>query len=127
MEILVDKLIGIKYFNKIVVRINFYFFHFLMKIFSLSNMISSCFWAIVVVIWSINIFWGNDPGFGVFLVILSFLYFPLFSPWIIKKIWTSFGNILKILLGICILWAALGVGELWDKIDLMIWYFHHFI
>ena len=24
----------------------------------------------------INTFWGNDPGFGVFLILLSFVYFP---------------------------------------------------
>jgi hypothetical protein len=24
----------------------------------------------------VNTFWGNDPGFGVFILLLSFVYFP---------------------------------------------------
>jgi hypothetical protein len=68
----------------------------------------------------INTFWGNDPGFGIFIILLSFIYFPPVNS-ILRKV-TGFyiPRILKILLGIFILWAALGVGELFDKIDLMI-------
>ena len=69
----------------------------------------------------INTFWGNDPGFGVFIILLSFVYF-LPVDVIVKKI-NDFSipgiGIVKIILGIFILWAALGVGELFDKIDLM--------
>ena len=69
----------------------------------------------------VNTFWGNDPGFGVFILLLSFVYFLPVND-ILKKM-TGFSipgmGIVKILLGIFILWAALGVGELFDKIDLM--------
>lgn len=69
----------------------------------------------------INCFWGNDMGFGIFLVILSFIYFLPVNE-IFKKL---FGvsipklRLLKILLGIFIIWAAFGVGELFDKIEMM--------
>ncbi|HYV04363.1 MAG TPA: hypothetical protein VFB82_07250 [Blastocatellia bacterium] len=69
----------------------------------------------------VNTFWGNDPGFGVFILLLSFVYFLPVND-ILKRI-TGFSiprmGVAKILLGICILWASLGVGELFDKIHLM--------
>lgn len=75
---------------------------------------------VVLAIGIINMGWGNDPGFGVLFVLLSFTYFPP-SNVLFRKI-TSFGipMLVKIILGIFILWAALGVGELLDKINLMI-------
>ena len=69
----------------------------------------------------INTGWGNDTGFGIFLVILSLIYFLPVNA-IFKKITGSTIpaiRILKILLGIFIIWAVLGVGELFDKIELM--------
>ena len=69
----------------------------------------------------VNTFWGNDSAFGVFILLLSFVYFLPVND-ILKK-WTGFHIpkfwILKLLLGIVILWAALGVGELFDKIEMM--------
>lgn len=68
----------------------------------------------------INMFWGNDFGFGVFLLLLSFLYFPPVNVLLKKRFGFSVHYLVKIFLGIFILWAALGVGELFDKIDLML-------
>jgi len=78
------------------------------------------FGTVVFAIGIINTFWGNDTFFGIFILLLSFVFFPPANQ-IIKK-WTGFSVhwILKILLGLFILWAALGVGELFDKIDLML-------
>jgi len=85
------------------------------------NIISWIFGAVFFAIGVVNTFWGNDPGFGVFILILSLVYF-LPANDILKKM-TGFSisrmGIVKILLGIFILWAALGVGELFDKIALM--------
>lgn len=83
------------------------------------NLFSWFFGMIVVAIGVVNTFWGNDPGFGIFLLLLSFVYFPPAD--IIMKEITGFTihRFLKIGLGLFILWAALGVGELFDKIDLM--------
>jgi hypothetical protein len=69
----------------------------------------------------VNTFWGNDPGFGIFILLLSLVYFLPVND-ILRKI-AGFTipklYILKILLGLFIIWAALGVGELFDKIELM--------
>lgn len=67
----------------------------------------------------INVFWGNDPEFGVLIVLLSFVYFPPVAE--VTKERFDFGVPvwLKILLGIGIFIMLLGVGELFDKIDLM--------
>lgn len=67
----------------------------------------------------LNVFWGNDPGFGIFLLLLSFVYFPPANTVLKKKTGFSIPGIIKIALGIFILWAALGVGELLDKIGMM--------
>jgi hypothetical protein len=85
----------------------------------LGSIISWLFGLIVLTIGLVNTFWGNDPGFGIFLVLLSLVYLPpantVFRKWTGRAIPLA----VKIVLGIFILWAALGVGELFDKIDLM--------
>ncbi|MEX2233110.1 MAG: hypothetical protein WD824_13190 [Cyclobacteriaceae bacterium] len=83
------------------------------------NMISWLFGIAVFAIGVVNAFWGNDPGFGVFLILLSFVYFPPLTAILKKRTGLSIGPIVKIGLGIFIIWASLGVGELFDKIDLM--------
>jgi hypothetical protein len=85
------------------------------------NIISWIFGVLFFAIGVVNTFWGNDPGFGVFIVLLSFVYFLPVDDYLKK--FTGFSiprmGILKILLAVFILWASLGVGELFDKIDLM--------
>lgn len=85
------------------------------------NIISWIFGIAFFAIGVINTFWGNDPEFGVFIVLLSFIYFLPVNA-ILRKIFSfsiSQMGIVKIILGIFIIWAALGVGELFDKIELM--------
>ena len=77
------------------------------------------FWCIIFTIGLINTFWGNDPFFGVFLVVASFMYLPFLSSWFSKTFFTI-PKWFKIGLGIFMLWAALGVAELFDKIALML-------
>ncbi len=88
-----------------------------------SNMIGWIFGIAVFAAGVVNTFWGNDPEFGVFLLLLSFVYFPPTTTILndIAKQWVGFRvpTIAKIALGIFIIWATLGVGELFDKIDLM--------
>lgn len=74
---------------------------------------------VVLAVGLLNTFWGNDPGFGVFLMLLSIIYFLLVNTWLRNKTNYSVPAILKILLGILIIRAALGVGELFGKINLM--------
>ncbi|WP_210489138.1 hypothetical protein [Rufibacter aurantiacus] len=83
---------------------------------SLSNWL---FGLVVFAIGIVNTFWGNDPGFGVFLLLLSFVYFPPAINYIKSRFGLSLPIWIKIALGLFIIWAALGVGELFDKINLM--------
>ncbi|MER2997686.1 hypothetical protein [Pontibacter populi] len=69
----------------------------------------------------VNTFWGGDTGFGIFIVLLSLIYFlPVndilykMTGFTIPKMW-----LVKILVGLFIIWAAMGVGELFDKIEMM--------
>ena len=83
------------------------------------NLISWLFGIVVIAIGVVNTFWGNDPGFGIFMLLLSLVYFPPLTAIFKEKTGFSIPGLLKFFLGIFILWAALGVGELFDKIDLM--------
>lgn len=85
------------------------------------TIISWIFGTLFFAIGFVNTFWGNDPAFGVFIILLSLIYFLPVNE-IMKKI-TGYRipkmRLLKILVGIFIIWAAMGVGELFDKIELM--------
>jgi cobalamin biosynthesis protein CobD/CbiB len=75
--------------------------------------------AFFIIIGFINTFWGNDPGYGLFVVALAFLFFPPVTDLIRNITGFSIPWYLKVLLALFILWSALGVAELPDKIDLM--------
>ena len=85
------------------------------------NIISWLFGVAVLTVGLINTFWGNDAAFGVFLILLSFVYFLPVNAILQNLAGFSIPKmtILKIALGIFIIWASLGVGELFDKIELM--------
>lgn len=68
----------------------------------------------------VNMFWGNDSLFGVFLFLLSLVYYPPLHELFRKLTGYRIHGVLKVALGLFILWASLGVGELFDKIDLML-------
>jgi hypothetical protein len=68
----------------------------------------------------VNTFWGNDPGLGIGLIVLSFLYFPPVSAGIEQKTGFKIPGIAKIVLGLLLIWVTLGVGELFNKVDLML-------
>ena len=89
---------------------------------NIGNTISWIFGVLVFAIGIVNTFWGNDAGFGIFLLLLSFVYFLPVNE-LLKKI-TGFSipkmGLIKIGHGFFIIWASLGVGELFDKIELML-------
>ncbi len=89
---------------------------------TLPTIMSLVFGILVFAIGLVNTFWGNDTGFGIFILLLSFLYFLPVSD-LLKKI-TGFTipkmGLIKIGLAFFIIWASLGVGELFDKIELML-------
>ena len=85
------------------------------------NLICRVFGIIFLAIGLLNMFWGNDAVFGIFIVLISLIYFLPVNDIFIKMIGFSIPGMgmIKIILGIFIIWAALGVGELFGKIDLM--------
>ena len=84
-----------------------------------SSTLSWLFALAVFAIGVVNTFWGNDPGFGLFLILLSLVYVPPLNGVLKEKTGFSIPAIAKVALGVFIVWASLGVGELFDKIALM--------
>jgi hypothetical protein len=83
------------------------------------TIVSCTFGLLAMAIGLVNIFWGNDLGFGICIFLLSLVYFPPANTIIKKVTGFSIPLIVKILLAIFILWASLGVGELFSKIEMM--------
>jgi hypothetical protein len=82
-------------------------------------LLSWIFGILVLVAGIINIFWGNDQIFGVFIVLLSFVYFP-WGDVVFQRIANiNIPGRAKLILAIVIIWILLGVGELFTKINLM--------
>ncbi|KKQ61155.1 MAG: hypothetical protein US81_C0009G0019 [Parcubacteria group bacterium GW2011_GWE2_38_18] len=69
-----------------------------------TKIISWLFGIVFFAIGLVNLFWGDDSLFGAFK----------------EKTGFTITNTVKIVLAIFILWATLGVGELFDKTDLML-------
>lgn len=65
----------------------------------------------------VNVFSGNDPVFGGFIILLSLVYYPPIQAFIHRLTGFGINNLIKTLLGLFILWASLGVGELMSKIE----------
>ena len=84
------------------------------------NIASWVFGIIVLAIGLVNAFWGNDSLFGVMIVGLSFVYYPPINVLFKKITGHSIPLVVKIVLGLLIIWVALGVGELLDKVDMML-------
>mgnify|MGYP001564106609 CR=1 FL=1 len=88
------------------------------------NIIKTIVGVLVFAIGIVNMFAGDDAVFGVFILLLSTLYFPATSVFLDRLIKDMAGHsiprVVKIILFILILWAAMGVGELFDKIELLI-------
>lgn len=85
----------------------------------ISPIFSWIFGVVVVTIGLVNVVHGEDIGFGVFILLLSLVYFLPVSTLLKDKINSKILVTGKIILGFLIVWAAVGVGELFDKIDLL--------
>ena len=72
----------------------------------------------------INLIWGNDQFFGLFIIVIALVFITPFRRWIkkITGIWIAIW--LRILIALFIVWSSMGVGELPEKIDLMIEFFN---
>jgi len=86
----------------------------------LLKLVGWLFGAIVFAIGFVNTFWGNDAILGIGMLLLAFIYLPPVNNIITQKTSIKIPVIGKILLGLLLLWIALGVGELFGKIDMML-------
>jgi len=95
-----------------------------MKTLSISKILFSLvgwlFGFLVMGIAFVNCFWGNDTGFGIFLGLSSFIFLPPVNEKFHQITGFQIPATLKLLAGIFIIWAAVGVGELFIKIDMML-------
>ena len=67
----------------------------------------------------VNCVVGNDPEFGVFILLLSLLFYPPLRLVFQQKTGWTIPSFVLIVLGLFILWSSLGVGELLDKIKMI--------
>ena len=84
------------------------------------NGLSILFGVLFTAIGLINTFWGNDTFYGLFVIGLSLIFYPLVPEIFSKLTGFEIKAWMKILIGLFIIWSAIGVGELFDKIDLML-------
>ena len=68
----------------------------------------------------VNCFVGNDPEFGIFILFLSLLFYPPFRLIFQKKIGWMIPPVVLIVLGLFVFWSSLGVGQLLEKIKMVL-------
>ena len=68
----------------------------------------------------VNCFVGNDPEFGVFILLLSLLFYPPLRLVFQQKTGRKIPALVLILLGLFVFWSSLGVGELLEKIKMIL-------
>ena len=83
------------------------------------TILSLCAGVCLAVVGFVNAFWGNDPFFGLAIVFMAGLYFWPLASNTLHRFQPDWHKLLKIVIFILIMWAALGVGELGDKVSLM--------
>lgn len=67
-----------------------------------------------------NTFWGNDPYYGLAILLISVLfYIPLIDSFR-NNLSSKVKTLILFFLGFFVLWSSAGVGELSDKIKIMI-------
>ena len=66
------------------------------------NVISWLFGLLFLAIGLVNTFWGNDMGFGIFIIVLSLIFFPPLGALIKRMFGFSIHYVIKILIGLFI-------------------------
>ena len=66
----------------------------------------------------VNCFVGNDPEFGIFILLSSLLFYPPFRLVFQKKTGWMIPPVVLIVMGLFVFWSSLGVGELLEKIKM---------
>ncbi len=68
----------------------------------------------------VNCFIGNDSEFGIFILLLSLLFYPPLRLVFQQKTGWTIPSFVLIVLGLFVLWSSLGVGELLEKIKMIL-------
>lgn len=68
----------------------------------------------------VNCVVGNDPEFGVFILLSSLLFYPPLRLVFQQKTGRKIPALVLLVLGLFIVWSSLGVGELLDKIKIIL-------
>lgn len=76
----------------------------------ISNTVSVLFGLLTLAIGIVNTFWGNDPGFGIFIILLSAAFFPPITALVKEKTGRQIPGYLKILLA---LFIFVGIARRW--------------
>jgi hypothetical protein len=82
-----------------------------------SNLISWIFCIVFIVIGVLNLLLVH-PVPGIFYLILSIIYFPFVNVALKKRFGFYIPLVVKVILGIVILWATLAVGDLAEMFGL---------
>lgn len=75
---------------------------------------------IFIFIGLINLFWGNDPFYGIFILLLSQVFFAPVRNRFLSLTGVAIAGWVRILLALFIIWSSVGVGELDDKVNMML-------
>lgn len=85
----------------------------------ISLVVQSAVGLLVAFVGFVNCYWGNDPFFGLAILLSSVVFLLPAMNKISDFISDKTARWLKAGLLLFILWAALGVGEFFDKMEMM--------
>ena len=68
----------------------------------------------------VNCFVGNDPEFGIFILLSSLFFYPPLRLVFQQKTGRKIPTLVLILLGLFVFWSSLGIGELLEKINMIL-------
>lgn len=74
------------------------------------KILSLTFGVLVIIDGILNLLRGNDPGLGVFFILLSLVYLPPTDRLVKKWLGFKIPSIVKVLLALFIIWVTLAVG-----------------
>lgn len=78
----------------------------------ISKLLSWVFGILIFSLGILNLLAGNDSDFGVFLVMISFAFYPPVNEFIKKQFKIPVPNWFKIVLAIVLIWINLAVGAI---------------
>lgn len=91
----------------------------MIRMHALANLAAWLLGLLFTLIGLINVGWGNDQAYGLFIIVLASVFYPPVRQQILIHTGKRVPVWLLVLTGLFIFWSSVGVGELFDKIDMM--------